>query len=122
MNINNELEANKLKRSKYETRINTNEEKNETLRKTQKLINTYENLEKEVKFIEIEMKQKEELLLKFEHYRDQIDYNNTIQKEIDLVKAELDEFEEEFGDDLEEELEDLPIDTISIPIDTTGNN
>ena len=93
-NINNELEANKLKRSKYETRINTNEEKNETLRKTQKLINTYENLEKEVKFIEIEMKQKEELLLKFEHYRDQIDYNNTIQKEIDLVKAELDEFEE----------------------------
>ena len=64
------------------------------MRKTQKLINTYENLEKEVKFIEIEMKQKEELLLKFEHYRDQIDYNNTIQKEIDLVKAELDEFEE----------------------------
>ena len=58
------------------------------------LSDTYENLEKEVKFIEIEMKQKEELLLKFEHYRDQIDYNNTIQKEIDLVKAELDEFEE----------------------------
>jgi len=93
-NINNELEANKIKRSKYETRINTNEEKNETLHKTQKLINTYENLEKEVKFIEIEMKQKEELLLKFEHYKDQIENNNSIQKEIDLVKAELDEFEE----------------------------
>ena len=40
------------------------------------------------------MKQKEELLLKFEHYRDQIENNNSIQKEIDLVKAELDEFEE----------------------------
>jgi len=93
-NINNELEANKVKRSNYETRINTNQEKNETLIKTQKLINTYENLEKEIKFIEIEMKQKEELLLKFENYRDHIENNNSIQKEINLVKTELAEFEE----------------------------
>ena len=47
------------------------------------------------------MKQKEELLIKFEKYKDQIENNNSIQKEIDLVKAELDEFEEV----LEEEIE-----------------
>jgi len=92
--INEDLTTNKSKRNKYEKRISDNEEIVENIRKTQMLINNYEKIQREKHSIDSELKHIEAIFTKFDTYKDQIETNNTIEKEINVLKTELLEFEE----------------------------
>ena len=92
--IDDDLKSNKLKKNKYEKRISDNEECIKHIRTRMSLLVKYETLQRDKHYIETELKQKEELLAKFDKYKDQITHNLVIQKELDLLKAELADFEE----------------------------
>ena len=92
--IEDELKSNKLKKNKYEKRISDTEECIKHIRTRMSLLVKYETLQRDKHYIETELKQKEDLLSKFDKYKDQITHNSLIQKELDLLKAELADFEE----------------------------
>ena len=92
--IEDDLKTNKLKKNKYEKRIGETEEIIKSIRSKMSLLVKYETLQRDKHYIETELKQKEDLLSKFDKYKDQITHNLLIQKELDLLKAELADFEE----------------------------
>jgi len=92
--IDDELKINKSKKQKYEKRISDTEDSISNIRTKMSLIVKYETLKKNRHFIGIELKQKEDILVKFDKYKDQINYNSIIQKEIDLLREELEDFNE----------------------------
>ena len=92
--IEDDLKLNKLKKNKYEKRIADTEECIKHIRTRMSLLVKYETLQRDKHYIETELKQKEDLLSKFDKYKDQITHNSLIQKDLDLLKAELADFEE----------------------------
>jgi DNA repair exonuclease SbcCD ATPase subunit len=92
--IEDDLKSNKLKKNKYEKRISDTEECIKHIRTRMSLLVKYETLQRDKHYIETELKQKEDLLTKFDKYKDQITHNSLIQKDLDLLKAELADFEE----------------------------
>ena len=96
LKIDGDIAEYKVKRVKYEKRIEDNEEHINNLKEQSRQIAKYETLLSEKTQLEGELSTTEETLIKFDKYKAQIDANIIIQKEIDSLKAELAEFEEVF--------------------------
>jgi len=92
--IDEEISQNKEKRSKYEKRIEATEKLQLQIKNKYKIINDYENLILIQLKLEMDLKSIQELIDKFEIYRQQIEENTPILETISNLKAELEEFEE----------------------------
>jgi DNA repair exonuclease SbcCD ATPase subunit len=92
--IDEEIALNKKKKEKYEMRISDTEKQNSVLREQYNLLMKYENLQNEKIYLDKEFASIENVLIQFDKFKNQIEYNTGIQSELDLLKAELSEFEE----------------------------
>ena len=92
--IDEEISQNKEKRTKYEKRIEATEKLQLQIKNKCKNINEYENLILIQLKLEMNLKSINEILTKFEIYRQQIAENEPILETISNLKAELEEFEE----------------------------
>jgi DNA repair exonuclease SbcCD ATPase subunit len=92
--IDEEIEANKQKKNKYELRIEKTEANNKLLREKTKLIYKYEQLQNEKTHLNKELLSIYDVLNQFEKYKTLIEDNLKIQKELDGLRAELIDFEE----------------------------
>ena len=92
--IDDEIEANKQKKNKYELRIEKTEANNKLLREKTKLIYKYEQLQNEKIHLNKELLSINDVFNQFEKYKTIIEDNLKIQKELDGLRAELADFEE----------------------------
>jgi len=92
--INEELDANKTKKEKYEKRVSDIELNNKLLRDKTKLIYKYEHLQNNKIHLEKDLISIKDILSQFENYKTLIEDNSKIQKELDNLRAELADFEE----------------------------
>lgn len=92
--IDEEIYQNKAKRDKYEKRIEETDKLQFKIKNNYKIINDYENLILIQLKLDINLNSIQELLVKFETYRQQIDENKPILEKISNLKTELEEFEE----------------------------
>ena len=92
--IDDEIALNKKKKDKYEIRISETEKQNENLRIQSNLLAKYEKLQNEKVYLDKEFTSIENILIQFDKYKNQIEYNTGVQVELDALKAELAEFEE----------------------------
>jgi len=92
--IDEEIDANKTKKEKYELRIESTEANNSLLREKTKSIYKYEQLQNENNHLNKEIVSIKDILSQFENYKTLIEDNSKIQNELDNLRAELADFEE----------------------------
>jgi DNA repair exonuclease SbcCD ATPase subunit len=92
--IDDDLELNKKKKQKYETRINDTEMQNASLRKQTNKMVKFEQLQNDKVHLDKDLIATKYILEQFEKYKSQIENNAKIQAKLNSLKAELADFEE----------------------------
>lgn len=92
--IDNEIATNKETRNKYETRINNTEKELQILKQINWQIKKIEDNDLVDRRLQMDLEKIENILVKFDVYRIQIEANKPINEKITLLKAELSGFEE----------------------------
>ena len=92
--IDEEIGQNKLKRNKYEKRVEDMEKKQNEIKVKLRKVRDYEDILLKQSRLEIDLERLEVILCKFETYQQQIEENKPILETISKLKAELSDFEE----------------------------
>jgi len=92
--IDEEIGQNKVKRNKYEKRIEEMEKKQSDIRNKLRKVWEYEDAMMKKSRLEMDLERLEAILLKFETYQQQIEENKPILETISNLEEELAEFEE----------------------------
>jgi DNA repair exonuclease SbcCD ATPase subunit len=92
--IDDEIALNNKKKEKYDLRISNTEKQNLVLREQSNLLAKYEKLQHEKIYLDKEFISIENVLIQFDKYKNQIEYNTGVQAELDSLKAELADFED----------------------------
>ena len=92
--IDDEITLNNKKKEKYDLRISDTEKQNLVLLEQSKLLAKYEKLQNEKIYLDKEFISIENVLIQFDKYKNQIEYNTGVQVKLNLLKAELAEFED----------------------------
>jgi len=92
--IDDEIALNNKKKEKYDLRISDTEKQNLVLLEQSNLLTKYEKLQNEKIYLDKEFISIENVLIQFDKYKNQIEYNTRVQVKLNLLKAELVEFED----------------------------